>query len=106
MDFKTAGKHIVLILALVVFASATLAAPPIYKFHVDGLACPFCAYGIEKKLNALEGVERIEMNIKDGVVVVTMQDGVALDEADARKAVKDAGFTLKGLERLSTGSEQ
>ncbi|GJL71981.1 MAG: hypothetical protein NMNS01_11800 [Nitrosomonas sp.] len=106
MDFKTAGKHIVLTLALVVLASATLAAQPIYKFHVDGLACPFCAYGIEKKLNALEGVERIEMNIKDGVVVVTMKNGSALDEAVARKAVKDAGFTLNGFERLSPVSEQ
>ena len=26
--------------------------------RVDGLACPFCAYNIEKRVKTLEGVER------------------------------------------------
>jgi mercuric ion binding protein len=75
-----------------------------YRLEVDGLACPFCAYGVEKKLNALHGVERLETNIKEGAVIVTMKDGAELDEASARQAVKDAGFTLNGFKQESPGT--
>ena len=95
MDFKAILNRTVIALSLMLLASSVFAAGPSYRIEVAGLACPFCAYGIEKKLNAVQGVERVETNIKEGVVVVTMKDGAALDEAAAKKAVKDAGFTLK-----------
>lgn len=106
MDFKATGQRIAIALSLKLFASSVFAAGPSYRIEVAGLACPFCAYGIEKKLNAVEGVERVETNIKDGVVVVTMKDGAALDEAAAKQAVKDAGFTLNRFKHLSLGSGQ
>ena len=97
----------VLALLLAVWAStAALGATQSYRLKVDGLACPFCAYGIEKKLGALDGVERLETNIKDGTVVVTMKDGAVLDEATAKQAVKDAGFTLNGFEQVPSGGSQ
>lgn len=82
-----------------VWASAAFAGPS-YRLQVTGLACPFCAYGIEKQLGALEGVERVETHIKDGAVIVTMRDGAALDETSARKAVEAAGFTLDGFDAV------
>ena len=66
-----------------------------YELTVDGLACPFCAYGIEKKLGAIEGVTGIEVDINKGVVRVTMTEGAKLREPAARKAVKSAGFTVR-----------
>ncbi|MGQ0752119.1 MAG: heavy-metal-associated domain-containing protein [Betaproteobacteria bacterium] len=69
-----------------------------YKLRVDGLACSFCAYGVEKKLNAIKGVQRVEVDIATGTVTVTRAEGVSLDETAAKKAVKDAGFTLRGFE--------
>lgn len=75
------------------------AANPVYTLYADGLACPFCAYGIEKQLFAIEGVATVETDLKTGTVTITMQDGAALDEPVARKAVEDAGFTLRGFER-------
>jgi len=86
--------------------TAALAAGSSYRLQVNGLACPFCAYGIEKKLGALEGVERLETNIRDGTVDVTMKDGAVLDEATAKRAVKDAGFTLNGFEQVSPGGNR
>jgi mercuric ion binding protein len=93
---------------LIAFSTVTaaLAAGPSYRLEVAGLACPFCAYGIEKKLTALDGVERVETNIKEGAVTVTMKDGAALDEATAKQAVKDAGFTLDGFEKVSSAEAQ
>lgn len=78
----------------------------VYTLQVDGLACPFCAYGIEKELQSVQGVEQIETDIKAGVVIVTMQEGADLDESTARQAVSDAGFTLRGFERMPADSRQ
>jgi mercuric ion binding protein len=94
------------LLAVIGTATATLAAGPSYRLEVAGLACPFCAYGIEKKLGALDGVERVETNLEDGTVVVTMKDGAVLDEATAKQAVEDAGFTLDGFAPVSSGGSQ
>ncbi len=52
----------------------------VYALQVDGLACPFCAYGIEKQLLAIEGVQTVETDIKSGAVIVTMAPGSTLDE--------------------------
>ncbi|MFK5998543.1 MAG: heavy-metal-associated domain-containing protein [Rhodobacterales bacterium] len=70
-----------------------------YSLQVDGLACPFCAYGIEKQLTSVDYVQDVVVDLNAGAVRVTMQDGSNLDEATAKQAVKDAGFTLKGFKR-------
>lgn len=105
MNFRTFTQHMAIALSLVLVATSVLAAPASYRLRVDGLACPLCAYGIEKKLGALEGVERVETNIKDGVVIVTMQDGATLNEATAKKAVKEAGFSLRKLEPVQSAPQ-
>lgn len=88
------------ILALVLaLMSASASAAQVYKLRVDGLACPFCAYGVEKQLKAVKGVERIDVDIKTGSVIVTVVEGAVFDEATAKKAVMDAGFTLRGFEK-------
>jgi mercuric ion binding protein len=81
-------------------STAAFAGGNQYTLGVDGLACPFCAYGIEKQLSAIEGVESIETDIKSGQIVVTLVEGKSLREEVARQAVKDAGFTLRSLKQL------
>jgi copper chaperone CopZ len=68
-----------------------------YSLRVDGLACPFCAYGIEKQLTALNGVQEVVVDLAAGAVRVTMKDGASLSEVVANQAVKDAGFELKSM---------
>lgn len=99
------APRIVFVLGLLLMVSEVFAAGLNYRIEVDGLACPFCAYGIEKKLNAVQGVERVETDIREGVVIVIMQDGAVLDESVAKQAVKEAGFTLRGFKRISPDSE-
>ncbi|WP_232428998.1 heavy-metal-associated domain-containing protein [Aromatoleum toluclasticum] len=93
---------VVLALGLTLGIAPAMAAPQAYKLRVDGLACPFCAYGIEKKLGAVKGVERIEVDIASGTVAVTMAEGATLDEEAAKKAVKEAGFSLRSFEPVPT----
>ena len=90
------------VVALALTWTGSASAGEAYRLRVDGLSCPFCAYGIEKKLNSLDGVEAVDVDLKDGAVLVTMKDGASLDEATAGQAVKDAGFTLKGFDRTES----
>ncbi len=73
-------------------------ASNVYGLRVDGLACPFCAYGVEKKVGGLDGVEKVEIDIDGGRVAVTMAEGFTLDEAAAKRAVDQAGFSLRSFE--------
>ena len=81
---------------------AAVAAQTQYQLRVDGLACPFCAYGIEKELLRRDGVESLEIDINAGIVTITMAEGAAMTEAQASRIVEDAGFTLGGFEELRT----
>ena len=74
-------------------------AKPVYTIEADGLACPFCAYGIEKQLGAIKGVETVETDIKSGTLRIVMRAGAALDEVAAERAVEAAGFTMRGFRR-------
>ena len=92
-------KRTGLVLAMMLFAAtAVLADTHVYKLYVDGLACPFCAYGVEKKVGGLDGVEKIDIDIDGGIVAVILADGAILDEATAKQAVDEAGFTLRKFE--------
>lgn len=80
--------------ALALWAQAAVAGE--YVMRVDGLACPFCAYGVEKKLKRLEGVRAVDVDLDRGLVTVEVADGVRLDEARIETLIRDAGFTYRG----------
>ena len=66
--------------------------------RVDGLACPFCAYGLEKKLKRIEGVEKLEIKINDGLVTLYFREGAKIDKEEIAKKVREAGFTPRELQ--------
>lgn len=68
-----------------------------YVLRVDGLACPYCAYGIEKQFSALQGVTDTRIDLVQGVVIVQVKPTVRLSESQIRKTIDDAGFTLKRI---------
>ncbi len=90
----------VVVLALWVASASAQMATQTYRLHVDGLACPFCAYGIEKQLSRIDGVETIDIDIGAGAITLTVSDGKTLDESTARRAVEAAGFSLRDFERI------
>lgn len=81
-------------LLLLNMAQTVLAEATVYSIRVDGLACPYCAYGIEKKLNELEGVKFIDMNLEKGIVTVETYD-VKLNDSQLKQLFQDAGFTYR-----------
>lgn len=83
--------------------TAVFAAGAVYALQADGLACPFCAYGIEKQLGRINGVDDVTTDIASGTVTVVMEEGATLDRQSADNAVTAAGFTLSGFSKTDTG---
>jgi len=90
-------KIIMMVLLALAWNAAVLAAGTQYAMRVDGLACPYCAYGIEKKLNEIDGVEKIDVDLNKGLVIVNVADGVTLSEEQMIQLFKDAGFTYRSM---------
>jgi len=89
-----------LALTLAFPAGSALAAEPegaTAKVRVDGLACPFCAYGLEKKLKAVEGVTGLEIDLDEGLAIVHFAEDARVDEDVLAEKVREAGFTPRGI---------
>lgn len=93
-----------LLLSALMFSAAVLAGTNQYLLGVDGLACPFCAYGIEKRLNKIDGVTDVQVDVGESVVRVTLQEGKTLSEEQADRAVEEAGFTLRSYTEAKGGT--
>ncbi len=63
------------------------------KVEVKGLACPFCAYGLEKKLKELKGIETIKIDVEEGLAYLTTLTSQKPTKETLEKIVTDAGFT-------------
>ncbi len=91
-------------LAVLVFSvlavSAQEISQPTYTIQVDGMACPYCAYGLEKSLTKISGIEGIQTDIDTGIVTITMAAEATLHRLAATQAVEDAGFTLNDFQEI------
>ncbi len=104
-------KHIAYILtALFIIAYSVNAqsqkenTPPSTKkmiVHVDGMACPFCAFSVEKKLERIKGVESLEIKINEGRVVLLLKPDASVDSTVVKQKITEAGFTPRKVEFLS-----
>lgn len=91
----TAALTALMVALLVAIPALASAEVDEYVVGVNGMACPFCAYGIEKKLKDIEGVEELTIRIKDGEVDVPVDKAVT--PAQIQTAIKKAGFELRDL---------
>ena len=70
------------------------------RLKVDGMVCPFCAYGLEKRLEQIASIDEVLIRISDGLVQIrTKRDQELTDEVLA-DVVKKSGFSLIEIERL------
>lgn len=71
---------------------------------VEGMSCPFCAFGVEKKLRAIPGVARVEVTLKQGAATLTAKEGASIAVAEIPAAVRKAGFTAGAIEIVVVGT--
>ena len=67
------------------------------ELRVNGLSCPFCAFGIEKKLRHVSGVNEVEFFLDEGRIRLVFSAENTATVRDLENAVGDAGFELSGL---------
>lgn len=64
------------------------------KIEVKGLSCPYCAFGMEKKLKNISGVNEVEIELKEGMVYISMPKAQQPEKKELSKIIKDAGYTV------------
>ncbi len=72
------------------------------KMYVDGLACPFCAYGLEKKIKKVDGAKDLFIEINEGYITFTVPTSKKPSEEALQKLVKEAGFTVRSITYSAT----
>ena len=73
------------------------------ELRVNGLSCPFCAFGIEKKLLDVAGVRDVEVFLDEGRVALGFVPNSEATVADLEEAVEKAGFEIVGLRVVVSG---
>ncbi len=76
----------------------------VIEIPVKGMSCPFCAYGVEKNISKMPGVEKCEVSSTDGIARITLAPGANVDLEALKSAVVDSGFspgeaTVKSLSK-------
>jgi len=66
-----------------------------FQIQVDGLGCPFCAYGLEKKFKEFKGIKKVAIKIETGDFRFTYPSEKKLTMDMVVNQVKKAGYTPK-----------
>jgi copper chaperone CopZ len=95
-------KRIQACVTLMMLAVTATSTAGTIEMTVNGLVCAFCAQGIEKKLKKFAATVEVVVNLEHRLVAVSLKDGQDIPDADLRKALTDAGYTVKSIERTDT----
>jgi copper chaperone CopZ len=90
-----------ILLFLICLASASARAETI-EMSVSGLVCAFCAQGIEKQLRKFPATADVVVSLEQKLVAVALKDGQDIPDAELRRALTNAGYTVKSIERTQT----
>jgi copper chaperone CopZ len=85
-------------LALMIGAVATAET---IEMKVNGLVCGFCAQGIEKTLRKKEATADVVVSLEHKLVAVETRPGRALSDHELTRALTDAGYSVKSIERTA-----
>lgn len=88
-------------------SSVDFQSPPTYvKVEVDGLTCPFCVYGLEKRLKEIEGIKELHIDLENGWTTFALPKKEDDTEEKITKLVEKAGFSAKKVEFSNTAFTQ
>ncbi len=88
-------KKIVFVLVSLLWLSTAVwaADQDVVDIGVSGLACPFCAYSLEKNLRKLPEVDCAEVNLAKNTARVVIKADHDVDLERIKQAIVKAGFT-------------
>jgi copper chaperone CopZ len=89
------------LISLLLLASASAQAATI-EMNVNGLVCAFCAQGIAKQLRKFPATADVIVSLEHKLVAVALKDGQDIPDTELRRALTNAGYTVKAIERTET----
>lgn len=87
---------------LVLLSVSTLATAKTIEMDVNGLVCAFCAQGIEKTLKTFPATRSVYVSLEHRIVAVELKEGLDIEDAQLKRAIKDAGYALVAIRRTDT----
>ena len=95
-------KRFQIVVAMALLAITSISTAATIEMTVNGLVCAFCAQGIEKKLKKFPATSEVVVSLEHRLVAVALKDGQDIPDSDLRKALTDAGYTVKSISRSDT----
>lgn len=86
-------KYMVLLPIMLLFSTFAHAGISSMSVTVEGMACPFCAFGVEKRIKKVKGVSSVDVDMRTGKAMITAEPDASIQYRDVPQAVRDAGFT-------------
>ncbi len=80
-------------------AAAQEQEPRQIQVTILGMSCPFCAYGVQQKLQRLRGVEDLEVELSTALATLTLEEEADISNEVLQETVKDAGFEVAKIVR-------
>ena len=93
-------KMIALVFALGFLTSATLASTKQIDVSIKGMMCSSCAKKMQTKFKAQEGVENVKVDLKKGMVHVTLKDGTDMTDDQIKTLVTDHDYSVAQIHRM------
>ena len=97
-------KRIALIIVVAVFGTISSNAQ-ITKVdqEVFGLDCAPCAYGLERGLKKMDGIEKVRVSLNDGKAYLDLTANNSLSLKQIQEEVKQNGFSARNAEVVLEG---
>jgi len=88
-------KHTLAIFLLMIFISlACTGQITSAELKADGLVCSLCSKSIEKSLNNLTFIVKLDVDLQNTTYILTFKEGIKLDLEEISKSVEKAGFSV------------
>jgi len=85
------------ILFFFLFAGISFAEIKKVEVGIDGLSCPFCVWGLKQQMKGIKSIEKLEISLKKSLAHFTLKEDSLLNIEEIEGAVKDAGFSIRGI---------
>ena len=95
-------KKLIIFLSIIFAAFAGNAQFKSASLQAAGLTCAMCTKAINKALDRLPFVSKVEPDIENSAFLITFKEGVDVDFDALKNAVEDAGFSVAKLKVTGT----
>lgn len=86
-------KTFIITLALILGTTFAAWAQDQITVKVDGLGCPFCAYGLEKKFKDFKAIDQIKIKMETGIFTFSYPASEKIKIQAIQAKVIEAGYT-------------